>query len=207
MIRRPIVRRPVPAVSLPAALDPVVARIYAARGVASAADLELGLEQLLPVGSLDGVEAAAELLAGHVARGARILIVGDYDADGATASALMVRGLRRFGHEAADFLVPDRFRFGYGLTPEIVALAAERQPALIVTVDNGVSSLEGVAAACARGIEVLITTCRGRSCRRPRASSTPTCRARASPAARSPASASPSTCCSRSAGGSASRVR
>ncbi len=154
---RPIARRPVPPVSLPASLDPVVARIYAARGVAAAEDLELGLERLLPVGSLDGVEAAAELLAAHVARGARILIVGDYDADGATASALMVRALRRFGHGDVGFLVPDRFRFGYGLTPEIVALAAERRPDLIVTVDNGISSLEGVAAARALGIEVLIT--------------------------------------------------
>jgi single-stranded-DNA-specific exonuclease len=156
-MRRPIARRPVPAVELPAALDPVLARVYAARGVERAEDLELGLERLLPVGSLDGVEAAAELLAGHVGRGSRILIVGDYDADGATASALVVRAMRRFGHAEVDFLVPDRFRFGYGLTPEIVALAAERRPAIIVTVDNGVSSLEGVAAARARGIEVLIT--------------------------------------------------
>jgi single-stranded-DNA-specific exonuclease len=157
MTPRPIVRRPVPPATLPASLDPVVARIYAARGATEAADLELGVERLLPVGSLDGVEAAAELLAAHIGRGARILVIGDYDADGATASALVVRALRRFGHGAVDFLVPDRFRFGYGLTPEIVALAAERAPALIVTVDNGVSSLEGVAAARARGIEVLIT--------------------------------------------------
>ena len=157
MMRRPIARRPVPAVSLPGTLDPVVARIYAARGVVSGEDLALGLERLLPVGSLDGVEQAADLLATHVARGARILVIGDYDADGATASALVVRALRRFGHAEAGFLVPDRFRFGYGLTPGIVALAAERGPALIVTVDNGISSLEGVAAARARGIDVLIT--------------------------------------------------
>jgi single-stranded-DNA-specific exonuclease len=157
VIRRPIVRRPVPAVELPATLDPVLARVYAARGVVRAEDLELGLERLLPVGSLDGVEAAAELLAGHVERGSRILIVGDYDADGATASALVVRAMRRFGHAEVGFLVPDRFRFGYGLTPEIVALAAERRPEIIVTVDNGVSSLEGVAAARARGMAVLIT--------------------------------------------------
>ena len=157
MMRRPIARRPVPAVSLPANLDPVVARIYAARGVVSGEDLALGLERLLPVGSLDGVEQAADLLATHVARGARLLVIGDYDADGATASALVVRALRRFGHAEAGFLVPDRFRFGYGLTPGIVALAAERGPALIVTVDNGISSLEGVAAARERGIDVLIT--------------------------------------------------
>ncbi|MBS0375134.1 MAG: single-stranded-DNA-specific exonuclease RecJ [Proteobacteria bacterium] len=157
MTHRPIVRREVPPAELPAGLHPVLRRVYAARGVGSGADLELGLERLLPVGTLDGVEAAAELLASHVSRAAPILIVGDYDADGATASALMVRALRRFGHAAVDYLVPDRFRFGYGLTPEIVALAAERHPALIVTVDNGIASLEGVAAARARGIEVLIT--------------------------------------------------
>ncbi|HUO80381.1 MAG TPA: single-stranded-DNA-specific exonuclease RecJ [Steroidobacteraceae bacterium] len=156
-MRRPIARRAVPASALPASLDPVLARVYAARGVTRAEDLELGLERLLPVSSLDGVEAAAELLGAHVAKGARILIVGDYDADGATASALMVRAIRRFGHAEVGYLVPDRFRFGYGLTPEIVALAAERAPQLLVTVDNGVSSLEGVAAARARGIEVLVT--------------------------------------------------
>jgi single-stranded-DNA-specific exonuclease len=157
-MRRPIERRPVPPDgALPASLHPVLRRIYAARGVASAEELELGLEHLLPVGTLDGVEAGAELLARHLAAGSRILVIGDFDADGATASALVVRALRRFGHAHADYLVPDRFRFGYGLTPEIVALAAERAPALIVTVDNGVSSLEGVAAARALGMEVLVT--------------------------------------------------
>ncbi len=158
MRHRPIQRRAAGAVErLPAGLDPVLRRIYAARGAVSAADLELGLEQLLPVGSLDGVEAAAELLARHLAARTRILVIGDFDADGATATALVVRALRRFGHAEVGYLVPDRFRFGYGLTPEIVAVAAERSPALIVTVDNGVSSLEGVAAARARGIEVLVT--------------------------------------------------
>ena len=158
MRRRPIQRRPAGSLEgLPATLDPVLRRIYAARGAISAGDLELGLERLLPVGSLDGVEAAAELLAGHVAAGTRILVIGDFDADGATATAVVVRALRRFGHAEVGYLVPDRFRFGYGLTPEIVAVAAERAPALIVTVDNGVSSLEGVAAARARGIAVLVT--------------------------------------------------
>jgi single-stranded-DNA-specific exonuclease len=158
MNARPIERRKVTSdVRLPESIDPVMRRIYAARGVGAAADLELGLERLLPVGTLDGVDAAAALLAAHVAQGARILVVGDYDADGATASALVVRALRRFGHAAVGYLVPDRFRFGYGLTPEIVAIAAERRPALIITVDNGISSLEGVAAARARGIEVLVT--------------------------------------------------
>ncbi len=153
----PIRRRALP--SSPrfgADLHPVLRRVYAARGVASDAELDLSLPQLLPVGSLDGVEAAAELLAAHRDSG-RVLVIGDFDADGATSSALMVRALRALGFAQVDFLVPNRFRFGYGLTPEIVALAATRTPSLIVTVDNGVSSVEGVAAANALDIEVLVT--------------------------------------------------
>jgi single-stranded-DNA-specific exonuclease len=137
-------------------LHPVLRRVYAARGVSRSEELDLSLDRLLPVGSLDGVEAAARLLAAHRGQG-RVLVVGDFDADGATSSALVVRALRsmKFGH--VDFLVPNRFRFGYGLTPEIVALAATRQPSLIVTVDNGISSVEGVEAAHALGIPVLVT--------------------------------------------------
>jgi single-stranded-DNA-specific exonuclease len=158
MTRRPILRRaPGDPSGLPATLAPVLRRVYAARGVRSAAELALGLEGLLPIGTLDGVDAGAALLERHVRAGANILVVGDFDADGATASALMVRALRRFGHAAVGYLVPDRFRFGYGLTPGIVELARPRAPALIVTVDNGVSSLEGVARARALGMEVLVT--------------------------------------------------
>jgi single-stranded-DNA-specific exonuclease len=136
-------------------LHPVLRRVYATRGVSCAEELDLSLERLLPVGSLEGVGAAARLLAAH--RHGRVLVVGDFDADGATSSALVVRALRsmRFAH--VDFLVPNRFRFGYGLTPEIVALAATRQPSLIVTVDNGVSSVDGVDAARELGIPVLVT--------------------------------------------------
>jgi single-stranded-DNA-specific exonuclease len=136
-------------------LHPVLARIYASRGVAHGGDLDLSLERLLPVGTLPGVESAADLLMAH--RSARVLVIGDFDADGATSSALMVRALRALGFRDVGFLVPNRFRSGYGLTPEIVALAASRRPSLIVTVDNGVSSLEGVDAARALGIDVLIT--------------------------------------------------
>ncbi len=158
MRRRPIARRaPGVADSLPETLDPVLRRIYAARGAKTAADLELTLDRLLPVGSLEGVEAAATLLADHLAAKRPILVIGDYDADGATATALVVRVLRRFGDAPVGYLVPDRFRFGYGLTPEIVAVAAQRDPKLIITVDNGVASLEGVAAARALGIDVLVT--------------------------------------------------
>lgn len=136
-------------------LHPVLGRVYAARGVRSAQDLDTSLERLLPVGTLEGLTEAVELLLRH--RRGRVTIIGDFDADGATSSALMVRALRSFGFADVDFLVPNRFEFGYGLTPEIVALSAQRSPSLIVTVDNGVSSHAGVAAARARGIDVLIT--------------------------------------------------
>ncbi|MDB6085599.1 MAG: single-stranded-DNA-specific exonuclease, partial [Gammaproteobacteria bacterium] len=137
-------------------LHPVLRRVYAARGVSCNDELDLSLDRLLPVGSLGGVEAAARLLAAHRREG-RVLVIGDFDADGATSSALVVRALRSMKFSHVDFLVPDRFRFGYGLTPEIVASAAVRRPSLIVTVDNGVSSLEGVEAARALGIAVLVT--------------------------------------------------
>ena len=152
-----VVRRaPAGDAQLPAGLHPVLARAYAARGVRSGADLDTSLARLLPVGTLEGIEQAVGLLIAH-RTGGRVLIVGDFDADGATSSALMVRALRALGFSAVDFLVPNRFEFGYGLTPEIVALAAARSPTLIVTVDNGVSSHAGVTAARIRGIDVLIT--------------------------------------------------
>jgi len=137
-------------------LHPVLRRVYAARGVARDEDLDLSLERLLPVTSLEGAVEAARLLASHQ-RGGRVLVIGDFDADGATGSALLVRGLKGLDFDHVDFLVPNRFRFGYGLTPEIVALATSRRPTLIVTVDNGVSSIGGVEAARALGIPVLIT--------------------------------------------------
>ena len=154
--QRRVVRRPVAATVLAAdGVTPLLARLYGARGVTSAEELSLGLERLVPVGTLPGVEAAAALLARH--RAGRVLIVGDFDADGATASALMVRVLRRYGFASVDFLVPDRFRLGYGLSPGVVVEAEKRAPSLLVTVDNGVSSIDGVAAARAAGLEVLIT--------------------------------------------------
>lgn len=155
-MRLTVVRRARAEVQLAAGLNPVLARAYAARGVRTAADLDTSLARLLPVGTLEGIPAAVELLIAH-RTGGRVLVIGDFDADGATASALVVRSLRGLGFSAVDFLVPNRFEFGYGLTPEIVALAAQRSPTLIVTVDNGVSSHAGVAAARTRGIDVLIT--------------------------------------------------
>ncbi|MFM8516344.1 MAG: DHH family phosphoesterase, partial [Nevskiaceae bacterium] len=152
-----VVRREAAAAKLAALASyaPVLARAYAARGIEQPQQLGRGLERLLPVSTLEGIEAAVALLLQH--RGGRILVVGDYDADGATSSALIVRALRACGFAAVDFLVPNRFEFGYGLTPEIVTLAAERAPTLLITVDNGISSLAGVSEARRRGIDVLVT--------------------------------------------------
>jgi single-stranded-DNA-specific exonuclease len=154
-----IVRRLVPeaAAALAAAgIAPVLARVYAARGVCAVGELDVDLAGLPTWTTLKGIDAATARLAHAIEAGERLLIVADYDADGATACATGVRGLRAMGAKV-DFLVPNRFEFGYGLTPEIVALAAQREPALIITVDNGIASVDGVAAAQARGIDVLIT--------------------------------------------------
>ncbi|HEY2675590.1 MAG TPA: single-stranded-DNA-specific exonuclease RecJ [Steroidobacteraceae bacterium] len=148
-------REPGVALGLAAHLHPVLRRIYAARGIGSDSELDLSLERLLPVGTLEGVDAAATLLAAH--RAGRILVVGDFDADGATSTAVVVKALRAMHFAHVEFLVPNRFQFGYGLTPEIVALAAARRPTLIVTVDNGVSSVAGVEAARELGVPVLVT--------------------------------------------------
>jgi len=149
-------RPPAAACDFTADVHPVLRRVYAARGLQSNADLDLSLDRLLPVRSLEGVDAAAQLLAAHRPAG-RVLVIGDFDADGATSTALVVRSLRAMHFAHVDFLVPNRFRFGYGLTPEIVALAATRRPSLIMTVDNGVSSVAGVEAARNLGIPVLVT--------------------------------------------------
>jgi single-stranded-DNA-specific exonuclease len=140
-----------------AGLHPVLARVYAQRGIESTEQLERGLAHLLPLDQLKGIDQAATLLAEAVTAQQRILIIGDFDCDGATSSALAVRALHMLGATQVDYLVPNRFEYGYGLTPEIVAVAAQRQPDLIVTVDNGISSIEGVAAANERNIRVLIT--------------------------------------------------
>ena len=127
------------------------------RGVTDSRELDYSLECMIPVSELGGVDAAVELLLQHFQQQSRIIIIGDFDTDGATSTALVVRQLRRLGYLHVDFLVPNRFTFGYGLTPEIVALAAQRNPELIITVDNGISSLAGVAAANSLGIPVLVT--------------------------------------------------
>ncbi|WP_205342933.1 single-stranded-DNA-specific exonuclease RecJ [Denitrificimonas caeni] len=153
-----IEQRPLPAV-LPDLGDipPLLTRIYAARGVLSADELEKGLARLLPTHLLKGMDQAVQLLAQALKQRQRILIVGDFDADGATASCVGMLGLRMLGAAHVDYLVPNRFDYGYGLTPEIVAVALQRQPDVLVTVDNGISSIEGVAAAKAAGLTVIVT--------------------------------------------------
>ena len=140
-----------------AALPEALKRVYANRGITDPAELSLTLDQLHPPQHLKGVAEAAELLADAIEGGGRVLIIGDFDADGATSSAMAVSVLRQMGLREVAYLVPNRFEFGYGLTPEIVELAAAQMPDLIVTVDNGISSVEGVAAAQAMGISVLVT--------------------------------------------------
>jgi len=150
--------RPLPAVlPLLGDLPPLLTRLYAARGVREPGELEHTLARLIPYQRLKGIDAAVQLLVEAIEQRQRILIVGDFDADGATASTVGVLGLRLLGAAHVDYLVPNRFEFGYGLTPEIVAVALEREPQLLMTVDNGISSVEGVAAAKAAGLRVLVT--------------------------------------------------
>ena len=138
-------------------IHPLLARVYLGRGINAPQQLDLGLEQLIPPGQLLNADHAARLLADALAENRSILIVGDFDADGATSTTLAVAALRACGAQQVDYLVPNRFEYGYGLTPEIVALAATNKPDLLVTVDNGISSIEGVAAARELGITILIT--------------------------------------------------
>jgi len=137
-------------------LHPLLARIYAARGIQARSELDYELKSLLPPTLLTNSAQAAVLLADALEAEARILIVADYDCDGATACAVGMRALKAFG-ATVDYLVPNRFTYGYGLSPEIVDLAATMSPDLIVTVDNGIASIEGVARAVELGIATLIT--------------------------------------------------
>jgi len=137
-------------------IHPLMARLYAARGIDNAGDVDYALKGLLPYHSMKNILAMAARLADAIAARQRMLVVADYDADGATACTVAVKGLAAMGG-VIDFIVPNRFEYGYGLTPEIVELAAHSQPDIILTVDNGIASVAGVEAAKARGIEVLIT--------------------------------------------------
>jgi single-stranded-DNA-specific exonuclease len=137
-------------------VHPLLARILVARGVRNQAEIEYGLAALIPPGAMKNAEAAGELLADHIQADKRLLIVADYDCDGATACAVGMRALRALGARV-DYLVPNRFETGYGLSPQVVELAAPRAPDLLVTVDNGIASVEGVAEARRRGIATLVT--------------------------------------------------
>jgi len=137
-------------------LSPLMAQLLAARGVKTPVQLEASLAGLIPPDRLTHNPRMAALLADAIVAKRSLLVVGDYDADGATATAVMVRGLRMLG-AVVDFLVPNRFEYGYGLTPEIVELAAQSRPDFIITVDNGIASVDGVARANALGISVLVT--------------------------------------------------
>ncbi len=154
-----ITRRELPAAPLPGpeSLPERLRRIYAARGITDEADLDRSLQGLESFHGLPDIERATELLEQALRAGRRILVVGDYDADGATSTALAIAALRAFGAQNAGYLVPNRFEYGYGLTPEIVELAAQAGAELLVTVDNGISSIDGVAAANAAGMQVIVT--------------------------------------------------
>ena len=152
-----IIRRPtVDDSHLPAHLPPLLRQLYARRGVMSA-ECELVLKGLLRPDTMKGLDHAAKLIADAMQLDQSILIVGDFDADGATSTSVCILALRMMGASKVDYLIPNRFDYGYGLSPEIVAVAATKQAELLITVDNGISSIEGVAAAKAFGMQVVIT--------------------------------------------------
>ncbi|MDT8452794.1 MAG: single-stranded-DNA-specific exonuclease RecJ [Gammaproteobacteria bacterium] len=138
-------------------LDPLLKRIYANRGIVNCDQLDYSISGLLDFTKLKGIEAASAIIADAVMNDEAVVIVGDFDADGATSSALMVRALRSLGLPGVRYLVPNRFEYGYGLTPEIVLLARDMSPDLIITVDNGISSIDGVAYAKQQNIKVVVT--------------------------------------------------
>jgi len=133
-----------------------LARIFAARGITDSKQLDTTFAELLPFDALKNAREMAGLLADAIAAKKKLMVIADYDADGATACAVAVRGLRAFGAQI-DFIVPNRFEYGYGLTPEIVQLAAQSFPDILITVDNGIASVEGVAKANLLGMQVLVT--------------------------------------------------
>ncbi len=155
-----ITPRSIPASAVQHLLDngyaSALAKVFAARGITDRRQLDTSLAMLLPCDSLKNAREMARLLADAIVSGKKFLVIADYDADGATACAVAVRGLRGFGAQI-DFIVPNRFEYGYGLTPEIVQLAAEREPDILLTVDNGIASVEGVAEANRLGMQVFVT--------------------------------------------------
>ena len=158
MINKKIINRVVPdGINLPDSIHPVLKRIYASRNIKSGEDLDYSLGSLIPYEELGGIDDAVILLQEMITQKKRILIVADFDADGATSCALAIRGLTAMGAEDVIYVVPNRFEHGYGLSPKIVDVALDHDPDLIVTVDNGISSISGVEHAKKNGIKVLIT--------------------------------------------------
>ena len=153
----PIVRREVTGASLSSDLHPVIDRIYRGRNIANLDDLENGLKGLTHFNVLKGMPQAAQILANAVVQNKRIIIVGDFDADGATSTSVCILALRAMGYQNVDFLVPNRFDFGYGLSVPIVDEAAKQRAEVIVTVDNGISCIDGVTHAKSLGMQVVVT--------------------------------------------------
>ncbi|MEE3271140.1 MAG: DHH family phosphoesterase, partial [Pseudomonadota bacterium] len=153
----PIVRREVTGASLSSDLHPVIDRIYRGRNIANLDDLENGLKGLTHFKVLKGMPQAAQILANAVVQNKRIIIVGDFDADGATSTSVCILALRAMGYHNVDFLVPNRFDFGYGLSVPIVDEAAKQGAEVIVTVDNGISCIDGVTHAKSLGMQVVVT--------------------------------------------------
>ncbi|MDG2288907.1 MAG: single-stranded-DNA-specific exonuclease RecJ [Woeseiaceae bacterium] len=155
---RPVICRQPPQQSVLdnlAGIDPLHVRLFAMRGLTSPDELDYSLAHLAPIGSLENIDDAASLVISH--REEKIIVVGDFDVDGATSTALLLRCLSEFGFKDVEYLVPNRFEYGYGLTPGIVDVAAGCSPSLLITVDNGVSSIDGVARANELGMSVLVT--------------------------------------------------
>lgn len=152
-----VIRRIPPETNLKSIHNLTLRNIYAARNITQAEQLEYSLKQLLPYTNMSGIEQAVKILAVAIQQQQKMVIVADFDADGATSCAMMLRALRMMGAQHVDYLVPNRFSYGYGLTPEIVELALQAKPDIIVTVDNGISSVEGVAAAKQAGVSVVVT--------------------------------------------------
>lgn len=159
VVTRIIQRRELPGVSpdLPHNTHPVLKRLYACRGVKNADELERGAGRLLPFQQLKGIDDATALLINALQQQQHIVIVGDFDADGATSTAVLLSGLKALGFKSVEYLVPNRFEYGYGLSPEMAALAVAQGAELIITVDNGISAIEGIALAKKAGVKVLVT--------------------------------------------------
>ncbi len=158
MNNKTIIHRHIPGdINLPKSLHPVLRRVYAARNIQSSDELDYSLASLLPFKNLSNIDNAVLLLQEALEENKRILIVADFDADGATSCALAIRGLTMMGFTDIVYVVPNRFEYGYGLTPEIVDVALDYEPDLLITVDNGISSIDGVKRAKENGVKVLIT--------------------------------------------------